>query len=113
MSEEISGVHDTPPEPETGAALMIRGLKQLLAGDVSGSIGRLTLVLVAVTASMEVLRQFGLDDESYPFFTQEQGQAISVLTNMNSEIVCGLAADTTAATGRPVPKGCEPYLRSD
>ena len=88
--QEVSGVHDTEPKDETGVGLVLRGMRQLVAGDVSGTIGRLTLILVAITASMEVLRQFGLSDSSYPFYTQTQGQALEARLEADRTMICDL-----------------------
>ena len=93
--QEVSGEE---PEKETGADLVLRGLRQLVAGDVAGTIGRLTLILVAITASMEVLRQFGLDDKTYPFFTQQQGQALQALVQDDHTMLCDLV---TRSGGEP------------
>jgi hypothetical protein len=98
--QEVSG---EDPKDETGADLVLRGLRQLVAGDVSGTIGRLTLILVAITASMEVLRQFGLDDKTYPFFTQQQGQALQALVEDDHAMLCDLV---TRSGGEP-PSSCK------
>ena len=98
--QEESAEHEQVPP--TGGALVLQGLRQLLAGDVSGTIGRLTLVLVAITAGMEVLRQFGLSDSSYPFFTQVQGQALEALVVDTHDQVCSLVA----RSGGDPPPSC-------
>jgi len=97
--EESSASEQVPP---TGGALVLQGLRQLLAGDVSGTIGRLTLVLVAITAGMEVLRQFGLSDSTYPFYTQAQGQTLEALVIDDHAMICSLVA----RSGGDPPPSC-------
>ena len=99
--QEASGVNQAVPQ-ETGTALILTGLRQAMAGDVSGMVGRITLVLVALTVTMQVLREVGVQDKAYPFFTQAQGQSLQRLVEDDHGMIC----DLVRRTGGDVPPSC-------